>query len=304
VREHELIRRLHAAHPAPPGMLGIGSDCCEWTPRGRTALSVDAIVEGVHFLPTTPPELIGRKAAAAALSDLAAAGARPVGAAVALSCPADRDAGAIMRGLGDELARHDCPLLGGDTTGSTCLTISVTVWGEAWPQSNGAPGRLLRRGDGSPGDLLVVTGPLGGSFGADGLGRHLRPEPRLAEGRWLAACPYVRAAMDLSDGLAGDAPKLAKASGCGVLLLPAQVPTHDDVPLIGDSITPAMRDGEDYELLVAIAPEHWPSVQLAWPFDRRLSLVGWLIPEMGAFMENAHGQRVPLAWSGYEHRDG
>ena len=279
--------------------MGIGSDCCEWAPGGRTCLSVDAIVEGVHFLPGTDPALIGRKAAAAALSDLAAAGARPVGAVVALSCPPDRDGKAVMDGLADELTRHGCPLLGGDTTRSTLLTISVTCWGEAWPGIRpGQIGRLLNRTQGQVGDLLAVTGPLGGSFTS---GRHLRPEPRFAEGRWLAACPWVTAAMDLSDGLAADAPKLAAASGCGVLLLPNQVPIHPDVPSLSDSLTAAMSDGEDFELLAAIAPEHWPSVQLAWPFDRPLALVGWLVPDLGGWMEDSHGRRVRLSWRGYEH---
>jgi thiamine-monophosphate kinase len=268
-----------------------------WTPGGATCLSTDTVVEDRHFAAADAPALIGRKAAGAALSDLAAMGARPVGAVVALTCPARWDALALMEGLIAELERHGCPLLGGDTTGGGLLVITVTVWGEAVANAHGST-RLLRRSGARVGDLLVVTGPLGGSLRS---GRHLRPEPRLAEGQWLAGHPSVHALMDLSDGLAGDAPKLSAASGCGCLLLPAQVPIHDDVPLMSDQITAAMCDGEDYELLAAVAPEHWPTLQLAWPFPRRLSAVGWLIEQAGAFVEDAHGRVVPMPWRGFAH---
>ena len=291
MKENDLIRALRARAVVPPGMRGIGDDCCEWTPGGRTCLSIDTVVEGVHFLAGDSPELVGRKAAAAALSDLAATGARPVGAVVSLSCPARWNGLAVMSGLHAELQRHGCPLLGGDTTGAQQLTISVTVWGEA------AGPRLLHRDGGEAGDLLVVTGPLGGSFIS---GRHLRPEPRFAEGAWLAASPYVHACMDISDGLASDAPKLAEASALGCLLLPNQVPVHPDVRAI-DNTKAACCDGEDFELLAAVAPEHWPHVQLAWPFPQPLAVVGWLTPEVEHTMEDAHGRRVPLSLRGYEH---
>ncbi len=279
-------------------MLGIGDDCCVWTPGGRTCLSTDTIVEGRHFRAEDAPALIGRKAAGAALSDLAAMGARPVGATVALTCPARWDGLAVMEGLITELERHHCPLLGGDTTGGNDLVITVTVWGEAAMSAHG-PGRLLTRSGGHPGDLLVVTGPLGGSLAS---GRHLRPEPKFAEGQWLAAIPYAHALMDLSDGLAADAPKLAQASGCGCLLLPAQVPVHTDVPVMSDQPKAACCDGEDYELLAAVAAEHWPALQLAWPFEPGLATVGWLIDQPGAFREDSHGRVVPLGWQGYEHQ--
>ncbi len=292
MKEGDLIRRLRARVSDPDGMRGIGDDCCVWTPRGPTCLSVDAIVEGRHFTADAPPAAVGRKAAGAALSDLAAMGAKPVGAAVALTCPARWDGAAVMDALIDELERHGCPLLGGDTTGGDQLVVSVTVWGEAAQQ------RLLYRDGGTPGDLLIVTGPLGGSLAS---GRHLRPEPRLAEGAWLAQSPYVHAAMDLSDGLAADAPKLAEASGCGCLLLPGQVPIHHDVPQRSDTVRAAFCDGEDYELLAAVAAEHWPSMQLGWPFERPLSVVGWLLSEPGARIEDQHGRVVPLPWQGFEH---
>ena len=109
--------------------------------------------------------------------------------------------------------------------------------------------------------------------------------------------------MDLSDGLATDAPKLASASGCGCLLLPEQVPVHPCLPGLSDTVTAAMCDGEDYELLVAIEPGQWPTLQLAWPFTEPLAVVGWLLAEPGAWMEDRQQRRVPLTMRGYEHRD-
>lgn len=297
MRENDLIRQLRERIRDPEGVLGIGDDCCVWTPNGRTCLSTDTIVEGRHFRATDPPALIGRKAAGAAISDLAAMGAKPVGATVALTCPTRWDGLAVMEGLLAECERHACPVLGGDTTGGEELVITVTVWGEAVANPHGLT-RLVTRSGATPGDLLVVTGPLGGSLAS---GRHLRPEPRLAEGQWLAGSPYVHAMMDLSDGLAADAPKLAAASGYGCLLLPNQVPVHDDVPVMSDQAKAACCDGEDFELLAAVAAEHWPTLQLAWPFPRRLATVGWLVDQPGAFREDQHGRVVPLDWAGFEH---
>ncbi len=292
MRENELIAHVRARVSDPTGMIGIGDDCCVWQPRGPTCLSVDAIIEGRHFLPTDDPTLIGRKAAAAALSDLAAMGARPVGAVVALCCPARWPADAIMDGLSAELMRHECPLLGGDTTGADQLSIAVTVWGER------ASNRFVYRSGGGVGDLLVVTGPLGGSFAS---GRHLRPEPRFAEGQWLADREYVHAMMDLTDGLGADAPKLAVASGCGCILLPEDVPVHDDVPPISDTSRAVMCDGEDFELLFAVAADRWPELAIAWPFPQPLARVGWLIEQPGAWIEDRMQRLVPLPWSGFEH---
>jgi len=290
--EGGLIRQLRGRLTDPPGVLGIGDDCCVWTPGGPTCLSVDTVVEGKHFLASDDPAAVGRKAAGAALSDLAAMGAKPVGAAVALSCPAHWPAMTVMEGLIRELERHGCPLLGGDTTASSELTISVTVWGER------VAARFLTRAGGRTGDLLVVTGPLGGSFASQ---RHLRPEPRLLEGQWLAGQPYVHAMMDISDGLAADVRSLATASGCGFLLLPGEVPVHDDVPAMSDTARAACCDGEDFELLLAVDAEHWPNLQLAWPFPQPLSRIGWLLQEADALMEDRNGHVVPFVWKGFVH---
>ncbi len=169
----------------------------------------------------------------------------------------------------------------------------MTVWGEAH-----LGGRLVPRAGAQVGDLLAVTGALGGSLAS---GRHLRPEPRLIEGAWLARRAETHALMDLSDGLASDAVTMAEAAGLGVLLLPQQVPVHDDVPAMANQARAACCDGEDYELLVAVEPSAWPQLQLDWPFAHPLCAVGWMVAQPGGWIEDAHGRLAPLAWRGYEH---
>lgn len=293
--EDRLIAHVRGlVHGDPAGSLGIGDDACVWTPGGATCLSVDGLVESRHFTKETPPEAVGRKAAAAALSDLAAMGARPVGAVVSLHCPTHWDSMALMDALISELNRHGCHCFGGDSTGSDLLVVSVTVWGEAVEGS-----RLLSRSGAQTGDLLVVTGSLGGSLHK---GRHLCPEPRFPEGQWLAQWPATHAMMDLSDGLAADAPKLAAASGCGCLLLPGSVPRHPDVDEHNDPIRQALCDGEDFELLFAIEAAAWPSLQVEWPFDTAIHSVGWLIEQSGSYVEDPYGRVAPSPFQGFSHR--
>lgn len=276
-----------------PGVLGIGDDCCIWTPGGPTCLSTDSIVEGVHFTRQASAALVGRKAAAAALSDLAAMGARAVGATLALHLGRGWDVAAVADGFIAELHRHGCPLLGGDTVASGELALGVTVWGEAPPG-----GRLVRRTGAACGDLLVVTGRLGGSLPS---GRHLTPEPRLIEGQWLAAQPAVRAMMDVSDGVAADARRLAEVNACGALILPMQIPLHPDLDGKAEPERHACCDGEDYELLLAVAAPAWPDLAAAWPFAIPLSVVGWMVPEPGLWQEDEQGRVVSCPWRGYEH---
>ena len=294
MREDELIAAVRAQLDDPAGVTGIGDDCAIFSHDGELCVSVDGIVEGRHFAASDAPEAVGRKAAAAALSDLAAMGARPVGALVSLHCPERWDAQVIMTSLRTELQRHDCALLGGDTTAADALVISVTVWGK--PAEGG---RLLRRSGAAVGDLLVVTGWLGGSLAS---GRHLRPEPRLLEGLWLAGFDAVSAMMDVSDGLATDGPRLAAANACGSLLLPRSAPIHEDVPQRGDIVRAAMCDGEDYELLFTLRPDAWPELAVQWPFDNLpLTIVGMLCEEPGSWVEDDYGRVMLSPYAGFEH---
>ena len=222
MHESEIIDFITNSISAEHQHLGIGDDCCVWQAQGEQCLSTDTIVAGSHFTELDDAALIGRKAAAAALSDLAAMGATATGATLSYQFCNGWDHHKIINGFVSELERHQCPLLGGDTVRAEQLGLSVTVWGEAGPAQ-----RLVKRSGAGVADIFVVTGTLGGSLLN---GRHLHPEPRLLEGQWLAQQDYVHAMMDISDGLAADVPRLAAASQCGSLIIGNKLPIHDDVP--------------------------------------------------------------------------
>lgn len=220
----------------------------------RPVVCVDQVIVGVHVEASSPPRLWGRKACARALSDLAASAADPRAVLCALRAPAEaheRTLRAILRGVEDEARLHGAALVGGDLACSPGpLGLSVSAVGE------GGKLRAPGRGGARPGDVLVATGPLGGSL----LGRHLRLVPRLAEGRWLVQ-RGARAMIDVSDGLALDAARLARASGVRLDL--DEVPVHRDARRAArldgrPALHHALFDGEDHELLAAVPARAWP----------------------------------------------
>jgi thiamine-monophosphate kinase len=215
----------------------------------------DTLVEGVHFRREwTSWRDLGYKAAAVNLSELAALGAEPEALLVALALPPETRLDEIEE-LYAGLNEPGVPVAGGDTTRAGLLVLTVTAVG----RSERVPGRAGAR----PGDLLVVTGPLGGAAAGlhalrEGLAgfddlveRHRRPPLRLEEGRRLAAVAH--AVVDLSDGLAGDAARIAERSGCRIVLDPDAVPRAPRSEEVAD--LPFWTMGEDYELLAALAPE-------------------------------------------------
>ena len=260
--------------PEASGAIGIGDDAALWTPTpGRhEVLTTDALIEGVHFRHSTSSwRDLGWKALAQNVSDIAAMGAVPTRAFVTLGLRRDArvaDLEELYRGFADlelDLLERgvDFVLAGGDTVSSPVTVISITVVGEL-------EGAGLRRAAGQPGDLLAVTGTLGGSTGGlELLERgdaplenpdvavlarlHRRPEPRVLEGLTLAKAG-VRCGMDLSDGLLGDAGKLAYASGLSATLLLHELPTSAALTRQFGGETArqmALAGGEDFELLVA-----------------------------------------------------
>ncbi|HYG96808.1 MAG TPA: thiamine-phosphate kinase [Solirubrobacterales bacterium] len=276
--EFELLAKLRERLPqdGPRVKLGSGDDAAVTVPGGATATSVDAIVEGVHFRrDESGLETIGRKALATALSDLAAMGAEAGEAYVVLGAPPDLgedDFLALLDGLLAMAAETGTTLAGGDVTRAPALTLAVTVVGHA-----ATPGELVPRGGAEPGDLLVVTGELGAAAAgrlllddpalasavsetvADRLrARQLDPAPRLHAGRALAAAG-ARAMIDLSDGLAGDAGHIARASGASLRIEAGSLPLAEGVAEIAvaaaqDPLQLAVGGGEDYELLAALPP--------------------------------------------------
>jgi thiamine-monophosphate kinase len=218
----------------------------------------DALVEGVHFrLDWTSWRDLGWKAAVVNLSDLAASGAEPAGLVVTLGAPPETDADDVLE-LYAGMAETGVPVIGGDTTAAPQVVLSVTALG----RSDRVPGRA----GASPGDAVVVTGPLGASAagfealraGLDSplVEAHRRPPLRLDEGRLLAA--QATALMDISDGLASDAGQIARRSGCRVVIELERVPVADGVAELAARVNRSPWDlvcgfGEDYELLATLA---------------------------------------------------
>ena len=258
--EDALIDRLVRLVPRDGNpAAGPGDDCAVIdTGKGRPLqlLKTDALVEHVHFLPDAPPRRIGWKAAARVVSDFAAMGGSPDRFLVTVALPSAWPVATIegiYRGIGDCLSKHGGLLAGGETTrvpSGSAAVISIAATGTV------ARKRLVLRSGGKSGDLVLVTGRLGGSI----TGKHLSFTPRLAEAAWLVRHLKPTAMMDLSDGLAKDLPRLAAASGCGF---------HLDLPAIpksrGCTLQQALGDGEDFELLLTLPVRRWtPAAAAAW----------------------------------------
>ncbi len=196
----------------------------------------DALVEGVHFrLDWLSWRELGFRAAGVNISDLSASGAEPRALLVSLAAPADTLVDDVLE-LYEGIAEAGVPVVGGDTTSAPQLVLGVTAIGRA----ERVPGRSGAR----PGDLLVVTGPLGGAGAAFREGRYVRPPLRIEEGRRLARTAH--AMLDISDGIGADAARIAERSGCRVVLDLAAV------PLAPGATSDDLAFGEDYELLAAV----------------------------------------------------
>ena len=318
--EFDLIRRFLAGVPAAGGRddvrVGPGDDCAVIAGNG-IALSSDMSVEGVHFRREwLSPWEIGWRAAAAALSDLAAVAARPIGILVSLAAPqadAPDCAAEVMSGCREAAESVGGTLLGGDLARSPGpLVVDVTVVGEA-------PRPVLRSGA-HPGDELWVTGELGGSAAAveallrgeapDAAARErfAHPLPRVREALWLLGRGLPVAMIDLSDGLAGDAAHLAAASGVAVMLSPQLIPVHPAARERSRARTlrRALGGGEDYELCfaapVGAAEPHAAAFERT--FGIRLTCVGRLGGGDGVWFVDAEGRRTPTGIDGWQHFGG
>ena len=270
-------------------VVGPGDDCgvVRFGSADRfLVLKTDCVVGGVHFTPEAKASAVGWKAMARALSDFAAMSAVPESALVTLIAPATtpaRWAKGLYQGLNKAAAAFRVAIVGGETSRTDGpVAISVSLNGSVEPD------RCVSRSGGRAGDELFVTGRLGGSLSS---GRHLTFTPRIRESRWLTETVAVHAMMDLSDGVGADLPRLAAASDVGFELNEAALPRHR-----GCSVEEAIGDGEDYELLFAVAPSDSAALQKRWrrKFPKLpLTRIGRFIPRSAS--------RTPHPFRGYVH---
>jgi len=276
--EERLIARHFRPLATAPGAFGLNDDAAVVTPPPGCDLVVttDGVIEGVHFFADDPPDGVGRKVLRMNLSDLAAKGAQPLGFLLSVALPANIDEpwlAAFVNGLGDDARHYACALLGGDTDHTPGpLSVSIAAFG-AVPH-----GAMVRRATANAGDRVVVTGTIGdAALGvllrrdaqraarwrlAEALQAHLHdryllPQPRNA----LAAAVLqdASAAMDVSDGLAGDLAKLCRASGVAAEIDVSSVPLSDAAraALAADPalIEPILTGGDDYEIVLTLEPK-------------------------------------------------
>jgi thiamine-monophosphate kinase len=311
MNEFELIGRLTRSLPTNKSVVtGAGDDCAVLDlglPDRLMLFKTDAVVEGIHFTPETPPEKIGHKALARCLSDVAAMGGMPTAALVTLALPREFDSARVEKmyaGMNALARRHDVAIAGGETTfNPERLLISISLLGTA-PR-----GKCVLRSGALAGDALFVTGELGGSLH----GRHLEFEPRLAEGRWLAETFSVHAMIDISDGLAGDLRHILKASRVGAEVLANAIPVSRQARAASKAessakppLLAALTDGEDFELLFTVASKDAVPLLDAWKEEFpevKLSCIGKIIEREGLTIRDKTGVR-PLEAHGYEHFGG
>jgi thiamine-monophosphate kinase len=323
--EFELLAlvRERLPEPGPRVKIGSGDDAAVTVPGGATATSVDAVIEGVHFeRGRASLRQIGGKALATGLSDLAAMGAEPGEAYVVLGLPpelAEEGCLELLDGILAQAAAAETTIAGGDLVRSPALSIAVTVVGHA-----PAPEGFVSRSGARPGDVLLLSGELGGAAAGlialerreemaaipaatadELLRRQLEPVPRLAAGRALAAAGAT-AMIDISDGLGGDARHLARSSGVGLRIEAAALPLAAGVPeaaaIAGRGpLELATSGGEDYELLASIPAEGLDVERLARQAGVPLTRIGEVVAGSGVVIRLPDGRALDPG--GYDQLD-
>ena len=277
-------------------LVGPGDDCAVIkTPSSDIQLlTVDQLVEGRHFEPSTDLDLIARKAIARSVSDIAAMGGQPDWALATGVLPKDYPTANALFDAMSRWANHwSCPLIGGDIASHNSndhpLTLTVTVGG-AMPEGSVPTLRSGAKG----GDLLYVTGQIGGSFES---GWHLRFEPRLEVGEW-ASKTKAHAMIDLSDGLGRDAHRIATASGVRIELDATKLPISHRC----NDWHAAVSEGEDYELLIALPPDH-PMDECPTPLLGPIGSVHACKPDQSpaAIIIDAYGNPHDASAMGWDH---
>lgn len=279
--EDDFIARHFKPLATAPGAFGLTDDAASYTPPPGhdLVLTKDALVAGVHFFADDPADRVARKALRVNLSDLAAKGAMPAGFLLALALPPDAGedwVAAFARGLGDDSAHYHCPLFGGDTVRTPGpVMVSITAFGLV------PSGRMVRRAGARPGDRVVVSGTIGdaalalrvrrdGIAVSDSVRQSLRERYQLPQPRTMLAAAmreHATAAMDVSDGLAGDLAKLCRVSAVSARITLADVPLSESARTVIAQdralLETACTGGDDYEIVCTVPPARMPAFRAA-----------------------------------------
>jgi thiamine-monophosphate kinase len=323
--EDDLIATYFRPIATHPGAFGLTDDAAAIAPPPGCdlVLKTDGVISGVHFFPDDPADAVARKALRINLSDLAAKGAAPLGFLLSIGLPAGLPAGWIAsfaHGLREDAEHYGCPLLGGDTDKSPgAITVYIMALG-AVPH-----GTMVRRRGAQPGDVVVATGTIGdaalglklrldaaaaGRWGLDPameahmLGRYLLPQPRTAIAEALRR--HATAAMDVSDGLAGDLAKLARVSGvaaevatCDVPLSPAARRAVAVEPALMETV---LTGGDDFEVLATVAPGRLEDLRRdAAAAGVTVTPIGFIAAGEGARFRDAGGRILAFRRPSYSH---
>ena len=293
------LRQRSARHPQVP--LGIGDDAAalQPSPGEQLLVTTDMLMDGRHFVVgQVDPRLIGRKALAVNLSDIAAMAGRPIAAFVSWALPSHGGralAESLFEGMAELAEQFGVEIAGGDTNSwDGPLVINITLVGET------VGGACVTRSGARPGDSILVTGPLGGSIH----GRQFRFTPRIQEARQLAQAAKLSAMLDLSDGIASDLTHILRESGVGATLDEAAIPIHSDVdPQLPDSERRrhALCDGEDFELLFTTSLAEGEKLLQTPPPGMRLFRIGTIEAHPG-FRLRRGDVVAPVSNGGWVHQ--
>lgn len=330
-QEDAFIEAIRSAFPPAEIVVGIGDDAAVLNFSGRLVITTDMMVEGVDFFSDSPLDLVGKKALAANLSDLAAMGSRPLAFLLTIALPVERVNGVqpLITGMAEMALQHGISLIGGDVSASPVLTISITAMGKP------SVSEPLLRSSAAAGDFIYVSRPLGGSAAGlalyrqgwrldPGMGatppegaqaafelrelagailrQHLSPSPESELGAALGAIGRVRSCIDISDGLSTDLHRLCKASGVGAVLEWERIPIFPDLPayarLLGIQLEDVtLHGGEEYALLFTSPLREF---ELSHLLGRSVYSVGRITRDPGLILER-DGHAVPLGDYGHDH---
>ena len=296
IGEFGLIERIRRTLPADSAvLLGAGDDTAAVkspAPGKRILMTTDMLVEGVHFKPGTPPALVGRKAMACNISDIAAMGGLPRHALVSIALPSQTAVRALEKlyeGLIRCAREFGVNIVGGDTVRSPRLVVNVALTGEAGLKE------LVPRSGAAPGDEIFVTGSLGRAWQT---GRDFRFKPRVEEARFLILNGLKPSAMiDISDGLAADLGHILTQSRCGACLRESNLPLAR-----GAALQDALYDGEDYELLFTLPRRKAARLRAVCPQAGAYIAIGEILPGgPKIFLKGHNGRMREVSRKGFTH---